>query len=140
MAQIKCPALNCHHGIVTNVYDHEGACKVCNGTGHLEGEETKFEFKPAFDMPATREQALECLKKWGDPLCATFDAARAQRMWELLKEPTPEAVRKLVEALEDAKNYVEAVVINSSPGKKQNNYMGCLSRIEATLDAVRGGV
>lgn len=54
------------------------------------------------------------------------------QMDEYATAKTAEAVRELVEALEDARNYIDAVVCNSS-GKKQNNYMGCLNRIDSAL-------
>ncbi len=48
------------------------------------------------------------------------------------------AAPDLLEALEDARTYIEAVVFNSGPGKKQNNYMACLNRIDAAIDKSKG--
>lgn len=40
---------------------------------------------------------------------------------------------RLRTALADARNYVEAVALNTPDKKKRNNYLGCVSRIDAAL-------
>jgi hypothetical protein len=41
-------------------------------------------FNPAFSMPSTPEEALECLEAWGDPSVMTFNSERAKKMHKLL--------------------------------------------------------
>jgi len=43
-------------------------------------------FNAAFDMPATAEQAIAVLERWGDPLVMTFSAARAKQAARLLAD------------------------------------------------------
>ena len=42
------------------------------------------DFRQAFDIPTTREQALACVAKQGDPLCMTHDPARMAAAAKLL--------------------------------------------------------
>lgn len=44
------------------------------------------EYNPAFDIPATPEQALLWIEKQGDPLCMTFSPAYAARAARLLSD------------------------------------------------------
>lgn len=43
-------------------------------------------FNAAFDMPATAEQAIAVLERWGEPLTMTFSAERAKQCARLLRD------------------------------------------------------
>lgn len=53
------------------------------------------EFRPAFDMPRTAEEAIQVLEKWGKDYVMTFRARRAKVCAELLRAaslPSPSVV------------------------------------------------
>ena len=51
----------------------------------------------------------------------------------LLSSPRVEEVRRMREALEEARRYLDAVVANSGSGKRRENYAGAVRRIDAAL-------
>lgn len=50
------------------------------------------DWRPAFDMPHTKAQALSVLKEWSSPLTATFSSERCKRVLECLTVDSPHPI------------------------------------------------